>query len=187
MPWHGGGAQLCLILDGTPEGCAESQTRHCSVGGAGPWNFHWSENPPVLLFLDTLGGQACDTLITSPTVNHSLFLPIAQSLPRLPIFQRLSEHKHVFCASGLESQVFPGVCLISLWLQPLHRLPSQQHHQAPPQAQSLLLGQSHWSGYQLLLTNSSSSSCSLQRHSRLPASGSSYSLTSRSGLTWTSS
>lgn len=45
----------------TQRSVRQSQTRCCYLEGKGPWNFHWLENNPALVFPGTLHVQAYDT------------------------------------------------------------------------------------------------------------------------------
>lgn len=82
----------------------------------------------------------------------------------------------MFCASSVESaQIFPGVCLIFLSFQPLHKPPSQQQSQAPTLSPTLLLGQcialgttaTHQRPLFLLLAVEAQAGCSLLKPFRV--------------------
>lgn len=58
----GEGPQLSILYWTAPQRAVQhSQTRHCYLGGKGPWNFRWLENTPALVSPDTPRGQAYDT------------------------------------------------------------------------------------------------------------------------------
>lgn len=62
MTLWGKGPQLSILYWTAPQRAVQhSQTRHCYLGGKGPWNFRWLENTPALVSPDTLRGQAYDT------------------------------------------------------------------------------------------------------------------------------
>lgn len=136
--------------------------RDCSLAGTGPWSFQWLGNCPVSVFPEIRHAPAvCSTGVPWSHLRLWTTLGVSQCYPNFPNpleSQRQSIHTCIFCTCDLGFvQKCPEVSLTSPWLPPLHtpltamRPGSSSGSMSPPNT-------IQWSRYQLLLTNSISSS-----------------------------